>query len=277
MPVAQTHARRITRRAKSNLAFALASLPSQRRQDMETFYAFCRLVDDLADDEGVPLDERRAGLDAWRRAVREEHAGEDPLASGVREVRGRYEIPVAQFDEIIRGVEMDLTPHRFETVAETDAYCRLVASVVGLVSIEIFGYKDPGCRDYAEALGLALQWTNILRDVGEDAGNGRVYLPEEDLATVGLGADDLLNGTATDKLGPVLETVYQRAVAHYARAESVLPSVDKRSMVAAETMRRIYRALLEKMRRDGFRVLEKRYRLGKTLMVGLLLATRIGL
>lgn len=269
-------ARAITKRAKSNLAFALASLPEERRRDMISFYAFCRVVDDIADEESVPIEERERALENWRRALAGPVAGENPLASEIRALREKYQIPVGQFDDILRGVEMDLRPQRFDTAQALEHYCHLVASVVGLVSIEIFGYRDPKCRDYALSLGLALQWTNILRDVAQDAGNDRLYLPLADLARFHLTEADILAGVRDQRFLDLMEFEYQRTEGHYRKAVAHLPSADRKSMVAAETMRKIYHALLKKMHADGFQVFQKRYRLGRPHKVWLLLATRLG-
>jgi 15-cis-phytoene synthase len=276
MPAAPSNAQQITRSAKSNLAFALASLPPERRRDMETFYAFCRIVDDIADDPERPAAEKRARLADWRAALRAPVPGEDPLAAAVRALQGRYPIPPERFAGIIEGVERDLDGRPFATVEELRGYCHLVASVVGLVSIEIFGYRDPGCRDYARWLGLALQWTNILRDVGEDAGNGRLYLPLDQLARHGIAPDDLLAGRPGPGFPALMNEEAERAEDFYRRARAALPACDRRAMVAAEAMRRIYHAILGKMRRDGFRVLERRHRLGKLHMLALLVLTRLG-
>ena len=276
MASAPTSAKIITRKAKSNLAFALASLPENRRDDMIRFYAFCRVVDDIADDESVPLEQRERLLARWRAAVAGPVADEDPLAGEIRALATKYAVPTDRFDEIIHGMMMDLQAQRFATATDLEAYCHLVASVVGLVSIEIFGYQDPGCRDYALALGQALQWTNIMRDVAEDARAGRVYLPIDDLARFQLTEADILAGVEDDRFLALMEFEYARTEGYYRKAMEYLPPRDRKAMVAAETMRRIYHALLLKMRADGFRVFSKRYRLGKPHMVWLLLATRLG-
>ena len=243
---------------------------------MIRFYAFCRLVDDIADAENVPVARRQEDLARWTRAVHGAVDGEDPLAAEIRALAAKYAIPAGQFADIIRGVGMDLQPQRFQTAEDLEGYCHLVASVVGLVSIEIFGYSDPGCRDYALALGQALQLTNIIRDVAEDARNGRVYLPIDDLARFGLSGEDILAGVDDTRFHGLMEYECARAEAYYQQAVAELPAKDRKSMVAAETMRRIYHALLVKMRADGFHVFDKRYRLGKSKMVWLLLATRMG-
>ena len=269
-------AREITRKAKSNLAFALGSLPADRRRDMITFYAFCRMVDDVADDTDVPVGQREAALQRWRDALHGEVPGEDSLAGEIRALAVKYRIPITRFEEILEGVTRDLRPQTFGTAEDLEKYCHLVASVVGLVSIEIFGYKDPACRDYALALGQALQWTNILRDVAEDARLGRLYLPLADLHRFQITDAEVMGGTMDGRFRALMEHEYHRTEAYFAKAVDLLPPEDRKSMVAAETMRRIYHALLRKMRADGFQVFSKRYRLAKPHMLWLLLATRLG-
>jgi phytoene synthase len=276
MAVSTSSARSIARKAKSNLAFALGSLPGERRRDMVTFYAFCRLVDDIADDTGVPVDQREVSLRQWREALRVPVPGEDPLAGEVRLLAEKYRIPIERFEEILEGVTRDLRPQTFGTAEDLEKYCHLVASVVGLVSIEIFGYKDPDCREYALALGQALQWTNILRDVAQDAKLGRLYLPLADLHRFQITDAEVLGGTMDGRFRALMEHEYHRTEAYFQKAVALLPGQDRKSMVAAETMRRIYHALLRKMRADGFQVFSKRYRLAKPHMLWLLLATRLG-
>lgn len=261
--------REIVRRSGSNLAFALAVLPGEKREDMGVFYAFCRIVDDIADDPEAPAIEKQEGLNRWRRLVKGEL--EDPLP-GVElefdEVRRRYQLNEDELEAIIDGVEMDIEPLRFETAEDLKNYCYRVASAVGLVSIQIFGYEDPGSREYAEQLGYALQWTNIMRDVGEDAGEGRLYLPLEDLNRYGLSEAAILSGK------PDFAS-FQRLMKHeagvarelYQKAISALPPVDRKSMRSAEMMRRIYSGILDEMERGGFRVFETRYKLSKARML----------
>lgn len=276
MAAVSSNARTITRKAKSNLAFALASLPEERRRDMITFYAFCRVVDDIADDLAVPALMREEALRRWGMALHAAVPDEDPLAGEVRALAMKYRIPLARFEDIIEGVTRDLRPQTFGTAEDLEEYCHLVASVVGLVSIEIFGYRDPACRDYALALGQALQWTNILRDVAQDARLGRLYLPMADLHRFQITDAEVLGGTMDGRFRALMEHEYHRTEAYFQKAVALLPAVDRKSMVAAETMRRIYHALLRKMRADGFRVFDKRYRLAKPHMIWLLLATRLG-
>ncbi|HWB59478.1 MAG TPA: squalene/phytoene synthase family protein, partial [Chthoniobacteraceae bacterium] len=175
-------AKSITAKSGSNLALGLMALPRDRRDDMVVFYAFCRIVDDIADEPSSPVETRRAQLNAWRKALGGTFEGEPPLAAEVRALIAKYSLPVEHFHEIIAGMEMDLDAKRYRTFEELRLYCYRVASAVGLVSIVIFGCKSPRSTDYALNLGLALQLTNIIRDVGEDWRNGnRIYLPLEEV------------------------------------------------------------------------------------------------
>ncbi|NLT72202.1 MAG: squalene/phytoene synthase family protein [Verrucomicrobiaceae bacterium] len=260
--------REIVRRSGSNLAFALAVLPRRKRRDMGVFYAFCRVVDDIADDPDHPVEQRRAGLQRWRDLI----GGriEQPLGGIETEfldLRRRYSLRVEDLEAILTGVEMDLAPLRFETAAELRQYCYHVASAVGLVSIEIFGYTDPGTRFYAEQLGYALQWTNILRDVAEDAKEGRLFLPLEDLRRFGLTENCLLGGRPDRaKFQRLMKHEASVARAFYLTAAAALPAVDRAAMRSAELMRRIYSGILDEMEADGFDVFVRRYRLSRMAM-----------
>jgi phytoene synthase len=252
----------ITRRSGSNLAFAFFSLPKEKRRDISTFYAFCRYVDDIADDPGVPVAERRARLEGWRSWIRRSAPGEPDFAGEVRQLIKKYSLTVLHFEDILTGVEMDLQPVRFPSFAELSEYCYRVASAVGLVSIEIFGYKNVRCRDYAYYLGLALQLTNIIRDVGSDLANGgRIYLPLDEMARFNYPEDELVQRKYNDRFISLMEFQAERAHAYFQKAVETLPAEDQRSMVAAELMREVYFRLLTRMERDRFRVFSKKYRL----------------
>ena len=273
--VSQDAAADIARRARSNLAFALFGMPPERRRDMITFYAFCRLADDIADEPGRPAEEKQRLLDQWSAALSGPVAGEHPLAAAMRETCARYGIDPALPQEILEGVAMDIHPRRFDTIAALEAYSHKVASVVGLVSIEIFGYSNPGCRDYAKSLGLALQWTNIMRDVGEDAANERIYLPTEEIARHGLNESEILGRVHDERFTALMQAIDRHADGHYQQAISSLPAADRRSMAPAEAMRMIYQAIATRMRSDGYRVFEKRYRISKARKFWLLARARL--
>ncbi len=276
-PAINASAEEITRASKSNLALAFVSLPKERRADISLFYAFCRIIDDIADEEGAAPEARQAGLNQWRRALRGPEPGEPALAPAVRALMEKYRLTPEYFLEIIAGCEMDLAGARYETWDELRLYCYRVASAVGLVSIEIFGYRDPRCREYAIELGLALQVTNIIRDVGADWKNGgRLYLPREEMARFGCTIESIAAGREDAAFQELMRFQAARAEELYARAIAALPEGDRRSMVAAEIMRTVYHRLLRKIGRDGFRVLRKRYRLWKVEKLGCIAKVLVG-
>jgi phytoene synthase len=255
------NAAKITRESKSNLALAFVSLGRERREDITIFYAFCRVIDDIADSTELSVQEKARDLTAWRRWLRDGTPNEPTLARNVRDLIAKYSLTQAMLEEIIDGVEMDLRNVRYNSFEELRVYCYRVASAVGLVSIEIFGYRNPACRQYAIQLGLALQMTNIIRDVGKDLTNGRIYLPQEDLARFDYPEEDLRLRKHNEPFLRLMEFEAARAEEFFAHAAGLLPREDRRSMVAAEIMRSVYQALLRRMKADGFRVFEKEYRL----------------
>ena len=257
------NAEKITRDSKSNLALAFVALGRERRNDITIFYAFCRVIDDIADDAETSVEEKASALSAWRRWIREGGPDEPDLAGYVRGLYAKYAITPPMLDEIIDGVEMDLGNVRYETFEDLRLYCYRVASAVGLVSIEIFGYRNAACRDYAIQLGLALQVTNIIRDVGKDLGNGRIYLPQEDLARFCYSEAELRARTHNDMFIRLMDFEASRADDFFSRAAALLPREDRRSMVAAEIMASVYHALLRRMKADRFRVFQKEYKLSK--------------
>jgi phytoene synthase len=254
----------ITKKSRSNLAFAFLALPAEKRRDITTFYAFCRRVDDAADDPGIPLQERREWLQNCRKWLRDRMIGEPTFAEEVRVLITKYRISLYLFEEILTGVESDLEPVRYASFSELSKYCYRVASVVGLVSIEIFGYRNPGCRDYAHQLGMALQLTNIIRDVETDLQNsGRIYLPIDEMKRFGYSPDALKQREYDERFVRLMEFQATRAKDFFARAKAALPREDRASMVAAEGMRGIYSALLQKIQKDRFRMFWRKYRLNR--------------
>jgi phytoene synthase len=257
------NAAKITRESKSNLALAFVALGRKRRNDITVFYAFCRVIDDIADSPDIAPEEKAKELRAWRGWIRESAPNEPALAGDLRGLYAKYAITPAMLEEIIDGVEMDLQTRRYQTFEELRVYCYRVASAVGLVSIEIFGYRDPACREYAIQLGLALQVTNIIRDVGKDLSFGRIYLPLADLARFGYSEDDLRARKHDNAFVRLMEFEAERAEEFFSCAAGLLPKSDRRSMVAAEIMAAVYHALLRRMKADGFRVFDKEYRLSR--------------
>lgn len=262
------NATRITRASKSNLALAFVSLGAERRRDITTFYAFCRVIDDIADANDLGVAEKQRRLNEWREWLRTPRPAESEIAAEVRALMTKYPITPEMMEEIIAGVEMDLTIHRYATFDDLRLYCYRVASAVGLVSIEIFGYRNPACKEYAVQLGLALQTTNIIRDVGKDLQAGRIYLPQEDLARFRYSEAELRKQQHNERFVQLMQFEAERARQFFSRAAEILPKEDRRSMVAAEIMASIYRGLLRRMELDKFRVFEKEYKLNKLEKAG---------
>jgi phytoene synthase len=250
-----------TRAAQSGSSFyySFLFLPLEQRHAITALYAFCREVDDVVDecsDVGVA----RMKLAWWRSEVASLYEGrpQHPVAIALAELTGRFNLPQHRLQEIIDGMEMDLDHNGYPDFASLRLYCHRVASVVGLLSAEIFGYKDPRTLDYAADLGLAFQLTNIIRDVGEDARRNRIYLPLDELREHGVSAGDIAAARETDNFRRLMELQIERARAFYHQALAALPAVDRRSQRAGLVMAAIYRALLDEIRADGCRVLTHR-------------------
>ena len=270
-PVSQS----ITRKSASNLALAFVLLPKEKRAGISALYAFCREVDDVADEETSPVEERRHRLGAWREDVREACNGgkpQFPVNQELQPVIARHRLPFELFDDLIRGVEMDLDVHRYASFEELERYCYRVASVVGLLSIEIFGYRNPACRDYAVHLGKALQLTNILRDVRGDAERGRIYLPLSELERFHVTPEAILRFDYTPEFRALATSVAERAKTFYRLAREALPAEDRRSMASAELMGSVYWRLLRKLESQQFNVFGPRptrlSKLQKLLLIG---------
>ena len=263
--------RTIARREARNFYYAFIVLPRPRRNAICAIYAFMRKADDLADDESLARTERRAHLDAWLAAWRAARLGadtSDPVFVAVRDATVRYAIPLSLLDELVAGVTMDLdspengAPDTYATFADLYRYCYLVASVVGLVCIRIFGYQDKRAEKLAEETGIAFQLTNILRDVAEDAERNRVYLPLDELAAHGVPLDSLLHRAAgmapTNDERELLRDIAQRAEDYYKSAEALMPLIDRESRAALWILVAIYHALLNRIETADYDVFSRR-------------------
>lgn len=256
--MAESLAARLTRRSGTSFYYAFRILPREKREALYALYGFCRMVDDCVDE---PDGGGEAGLDHWLEEARRAFAG-DPATELGRELAEslrRFPMPLRCFERIVEGCRQDIGSVRFPDFASLRAYCESVASAVGLASIEIFGYTDASARVYATELGVALQLTNILRDLGSDARRGRLYLPLDELDRFGLDADEFVRrasagGAAPLEWGPLLGFQLERAREHYARARAALPAADRRSLASAEIMGAIYRAVLETLAARRFRL-----------------------
>jgi len=267
--------RAIARREAKNFYYAFVALPRPKRNAICAIYAFMRQADDLADDESVPIDERRTRLDAWLAEWRAASAGSGPGGAtndavflAVRDATVRFQIPLALLDELVAGVTMDLDSGKYSatdtyaTFTDLYRYCYLVASVVGLVCIRIFGYNDALAEKLAEETGIAFQLTNILRDVAEDAERNRVYLPLDDLKAHGVSLEGLLRRRSgappTTAEQALLKGIGQRAEWYYLSAQALMPLIDKDSRPALWVLVRIYHALLKRIEQAEYDVFSRR-------------------
>ena len=252
---------KITRRSSSNFYYAFMLLPAERRRALHAVYAFCRFIDDIADDESTG--DAATLLNRWREELGRVYAGTPTraISRALADSARHFNIPRKYFEEIIAGVEMDLTRKRYANFEDLRLYCYRVASAVGLICIEIFGYTNPSARAYAENLGIAFQITNVLRDVKEDAARSRIYLPQDDLARFGVTEDEILRGVYSPNFVRLMEFEAARALDFYRAAAAALPDEDRSSLLTAEAMRLIYGALLDRIVRSNYRVLDRRHSL----------------
>jgi phytoene synthase len=271
LPRAYATCRTIAKREAKNFYYAFLALPAERRNAICAIYAFMRQADDLADDESLPREERRRKLDAWLAAWHQAAAGgstADPVFLAVRDATARFAIPLQLLDELVDGVAMDLdhattgAPDTYATFADLYRYCYLVASVVGLVCIRIFGYSSERAEKLAEETGIAFQLTNILRDVSEDAARNRVYLPLEDLAAHGVSLDSILHRAPSTPPTPgeraLLASIAERAEQYYRSADALLPLINRESRPALWVLVSIYHALLKRIERADYDVFTHR-------------------
>lgn len=252
----------LARKSRSSFYYSFLFLPPQKRQAIYAVYAFCRTVDDVVDLGGTREEQRRL-LAEWRAELDRCYGGRPahPIAVRLAEVVREYPIPRACLVAILDGVEMDLDKQRYATFEELYDYCYRVASAVGLSCIEVFGYTDRRAREYAVNLGVALQLTNILRDLQPDAERGRIYLPLDELKRFGYPEEDLLRGRYTPAFRDLMRFQADRARAYFRAARAAFPPADRRRLVAAEIMGAIYFALLEAIERRQFRVFGERVQL----------------
>lgn len=257
----------------TNFYYSFLVLPPRKRRAIIAVWDFCRAVDDAV-DEVVPEEEWAGGLSddarvkaaeqlkGWRAELAATYDGgpRTPQGMALQPFVGEFGLPRRQFEELIDGVDMDLHQVRYETFEELVEYCRRVASAVGLICLEIFGYRNEAARTYAENLGLALQLTNIIRDVRSDIVRGRIYLPTEDLQRFGVSEQDLRSGRLTPPVVDLLRFECERAHGYYRRAAEQLPREDARSLVAAEIMGGIYFEILRRIERSGYDVFSSRIR-----------------
>jgi phytoene synthase len=272
--VAYSVCRSITRSAAKNFYYAFLVLPAAKRQSLCAVYAYMRRCDDIADDVKVPASERRQKLEAWLDALHRSESGQpsdDPVLLALNDTQSRFKIPMELLDQLAYGTAMDIHDDAgassspapelqvlYRSFSDLRQYCYRVASVVGLVCIRIFGYRDPLAESLAENLGLAFQLTNIIRDVREDADMGRIYLPAEDLERFKIERSDFRQSTIPERLRWLLAAEADRAREYYAAAKELIPLVDEDSQPALWVLATIYRRLLEKISERKYDVFRRK-------------------
>lgn len=253
----------ITKQSKTNFLYSFSLLSKEKNEAINTVYAFCRKTDDIVDEENEPVEMRFKKIREWRSEFEKVLSDGDSkfqLINKVYKVIRKYKIPVEPFFDLIKGMETDLKKNRYDTFDELKDYCFNVASTVGLMCIEVFGYNNPKTKDYAINLGIALQLTNILRDIKTDSEKGRIYIPLEDLNKFGYTENDLLDNVHNEQFVNLMRYECKRAGAYYEKANSFLTKEDKGLMFAARIMEHIYFRILKKIEKKNFNIFEKKVR-----------------
>ena len=276
------HSQRFTNARTTNFYYSFVFLPPEKRQAIEAVYAFARRSDDVADSHLPPEEARRQlelcrqDLDRCYGVAGHPGGGLTPELAALAQAVHRFEIPREHFEELLRGIEMDLSPQSYRTFEELSLYCYRVASTIGLISIEIFGYQNLLTRKYAANLGVALQLVNILRDLQSDARRGRVYLPQEDLERFSVSPKGFLEGKPGGRFVELMQFESDRARRYFALARQALRPEDRRSMVVAEIMGALYWQLLARIKRRNYDVFGERVRLPRPLKFWIALSVFCG-
>lgn len=266
-------AKQISKESRSSFYYAFNLLPEKQRDAMNTVYAFCRKTDDIVDDNSVPDEIKHEKLRKWRLEFEKAFAGrsEYQLLNKLGKTISNFNIPLEPFFELIKGMEMDLQKNRYKSFDDLLLYCYRVASTVGLMCIEIFGYKNPSTKDFAVNLGIALQLTNILRDLGKDAEQGRIYLPQEDLERFNYNEAKLYNKISDENFRQLMKYEVERAKNYFDKATQSLDLDDKKTMFAARAMQHIYYRMLERIVQSDYDVLNNEIKVKKIEKVGIAL------
>jgi phytoene synthase len=253
----------IDQKTKSNFHYTFLFLPKAKKEALITTYSFCRITDDIVDLENIAPIKKIELLKYWQDEFEESITSKSELniLNDVSRVIKEFDISTNYFRDLIKGVEMDISPKRYRTFDELYEYCYLVASTVGLMSIEIFGYRNRATRDYAINLGIAMQLTNILRDLKYDSKIGRIYLPQEDMIRFNYTEEELLRETYNDNFVRLMNFETNRADDYYKEATRLLQTSDRRNLFSARAMQHIYARLLNKIRDKNFNVFKKKIKL----------------
>lgn len=259
---------------QSNFGLSFITLSWRKKDAIRRVYTFCRVLDDVSDDPG-PLSGKKRKLKEWREELARCYSGRPtrPVTKNLLETINGFGIPRIYFDDLLDGVEMDLCVNEFSDFTRLSSYCYRVAGAVGLICLPIFGCPEEEGRDYAINLGTALQLTNIIRDVREDAVRGRVYIPLDELKRFGYSKDELFNSTYNTAFAALMNFQAERAVGFYRKADLGIPKKYRHQLLAAEVMGSIYFSLLRKIKHQRFQVFENRFQLSKTRKAVLALRT----
>lgn len=264
-------AKEIAKNSKSSFYYAFNLLPEDKRDAMNTVYAFCRQTDDIIDEGNESLEIKYQKLHRWRLEFQKSLTGQSdfPLLNKLIRIISKFNIPLDPFYDLIKGMEMDLQKNRYLTFDDLQLYCYRVASTVGLMCIEIFGYKHKTTKDFAVNLGIALQLTNILRDIKKDLEKGRIYLPKEDMAKFNYSEDELVRYVYNENFRDLMAYEVHRAKTYFDAATSCLNLDDKRAMFAARAMQHIYYKMLNKIIDADYDVFNKNINISKIQKVGI--------
>ncbi len=255
----------ITAKSKTNFLYSFKLLPKEKNEAINTVYAFCRQTDDIADNESDSDEVKFRKIHLWRGELEKALQGNSnyPLLNQLKKIISKFSIPVEPFFELIKGVESDLQTSRYKDFETLYRYCYRVAVTVGLMSIEVFGYKTRNAKEYAANLGIAMQLTNILRDIKVDALNGRIYIPEEDLKRFGYTEDDLLNSRYNNSFVELMKFECKRAREYFEKANDCFDPKDRKLLFPARIMQNIYVGILKKIEKMNYNVFKKKARVSK--------------
>ncbi|MBS1517334.1 MAG: squalene/phytoene synthase family protein [Bacteroidetes bacterium] len=252
--------------SRSSFFYSFSLLPKEKNEAINTVYEFCRETDDIVDENNSSADIKKSRIQEWKTELEEAIKNQNSkfsLLNKVSSVMKKFSIPSEPFFDLIKGMELDIAKNRYNTFGELNDYCYKVASTVGLMSIEIFGYKNPKTKDFAVNLGIALQLTNILRDIKTDAALGRIYIPLEDLEKFNYGENELMNLSYNEKFRNLMKFECERAHSYYRKANESLTEDDKGLMFAARIMQHIYFRILKKIEKRNYNVFEETVKVSK--------------
>ena len=281
LEIAYDYCQRVARKQAKNFYYAFRTLPTPKRRAIYATYAFCRMCDDIA-DEDMPIDEKRRQFSETRNLLTESlrctgsEVSNDALPpefAALSDATAAFGIPHHYYTQVIEGVESDLVKTRFENFEELKAYCYQVASVVGLICIEVFGYEDEAAREYAIDMGIAMQLTNILRDIKEDAERDRIYIPLDEMARFGYSEDDLKQGIIDERFRSLMALQVNRARDYYQRSQKLFPLIDAGATACPKVLHLAYRSILDRIDAQGYDVFSQR--IGLTTFEKLMITGRL--